>query len=144
MKGLFLLTLIASLLICCGIGRSFAVTDEDIKKFDPSSDEITGEVKDTYTDTLMDILTVKDEMGTNYSLKFAGSGTLMEFKIGDMVKVSIGNRHIESNGIFALERTVVQNGEFKVTIPVYLALSPQGARSIRGSIFGIGLVFYLY
>jgi hypothetical protein len=93
---------------------------------------------------LMDTLTVKDEMDTNYSLKFAGSGTLMEFKVGDMVKVSIGNRHIASNGIFALERAVVQNGEFKVTIPVYLALSPQGTRSMRGSIFGIGLVFYIY
>ncbi len=144
MRGMFLPTLIASLFICCGVGCSFAVTDEDITKIDPSSDEITGEAKDTYSDTLMDTLTVKDEMDTNYSLKFAGSGTLMEFKVGDMVKVSIGNRHIASSGIFALERTVVRNGEFKVTIPVYLALSPQDTRPIRGSIFGIGLVFYLY
>jgi len=113
-----------SLLICCGTESSFGVTDEDITKIDPSSDEITGEAKDTYSDTLMDTPTVKDEMGMKYSLKFVGSGTLMEFKVGDMVKVSIGNRHIASNGIFALERTVVQNGEFKVTIPVYLALSP--------------------
>jgi hypothetical protein len=52
MKGLFLSILIASLLICCGIESSFAVTDEDITKIDPSSDEITGEAKDTYSDTL--------------------------------------------------------------------------------------------
>lgn len=140
MRRLFIPALIASLLISCGGGSSFAVTAEDTKKVAASSNEITGEVNYTYSDAL----TLKDEMDTSYSMKAAGLGMLKEFTVGDMVKVTIGNRHIISTDMISFERTVFQKEEFKVTIPVYLAFSPQGGRSIKSSIFGIGLVFYLY
>lgn len=140
MRRLFIPGLIASLLISCGGGSSFAVMAEDTKKVAASSNEITGEVNDTYSDTL----TLKDEMDTSYSMKAAGLGMLKEFKVGDTVKVTIGNRHITSTDMISFERTVFQKEEFKVTIPVYLAFSPQGSRSIKGSVLGIGLVFYLY
>lgn len=145
MRTWFIPAIIASLLISCGVVCSSAVTAEDTKKVAASSDEITYEVTDTFSDTLIDTPTVKEEVDTNYSMKTVGSGMLMEFKIDDMVKVSIGNRQITSTNIIAFERTVFQKkGEFKVTLPVYLAFGPQGSRSIKGSIFGIGLVFYLY
>lgn len=140
MRRLFLPTLIASLVISCGVVCSFAVAAEDTKKAAASSSEITYEVNDYYSDNI----TVKDEMDTNYSMKFAGSETLKEFKVGDMVKVTLGNRHIISTDIISLERTVLQKEDFKVTIPVYFAFSSQSSRTIRGSIFGIGLVIYLY
>lgn len=144
MRRLFLPALITSLVISWGVVCSFAVAAEDTKKAAASSNGITYEVNDTFSDTIIDTPTVKDEMDTNYSMKFAGTETLKEFKVGDMVKVTLGNRHIISRDIISLERTVFQKGEFKITLPVYLAFSPQGSRTIKGSIFGIGLVFYLY
>jgi hypothetical protein len=140
MRRLFLPALIASLLISCGGICSFAMAPEDTKKAAASSNEITDEVNDYYSDNI----SVKDEMDTNYSMKFAGSETLKEFKVGDMVKVILGNRHIISSDIISLERTVIQKEDFKVTIPVYFAFSSQSSRTIKGSIFGIGLLFYLY
>ena len=144
MRSFFLPALIASLLIPCGIVCSFAVAAEDTKKTAASSNEITYEANDTFSYTLIDTPTVKDEMDTNYSTKSAGPGMLREFNVGYIVKVTIGNRHITSTNIIAFERTVFQKGEFKVTLPVYLAFGPQSSRSIKGSIFGIGFVFYVY